>query len=656
MPKILIIDDLEENTSLIKEMLVGYIDTAEVHAAIGGRKGLELAQQLSPDLDLIILDANMPDLSGFEVCEKFKANLDNGFCPVLMLSAVFVNSKDRVRGLESGADGYLCKPYHMEELIAQVKVLLRIKDREDQLRANREQLTTALSTTSNQLEATEEQFSVMFDASPDAICVIDEDARILDVNLGAESLYGQSRTELIGSSMLDRFQQHLQEEFDKEFEVWLKSDHSTEWQSETSGTAYNQIPVAITARRFRYRNKKAILMNIRDISARMALENQLRWAQKMDAIGRLAGGIAHDFNNLLTSILGYSYLAKENLAAGNPEADIDHIIKAADRATRLTRQLLVFSRKQMLPLHPVKVNQVIEDVDHLLRRTIGENIELVTVMDEDLPYVKSDEGHIEQIIINLSVNAREAMPQGGKITLETVRSELKEDILWHGNTIPAGVYAALRVSDTGTGIPDEIMEKIFEPFFSTKGNTQAVGMGLAMVYGIVKHCKGYIEIQSSPENGTDVVVYFPETIIDSKWMRPKNDDDLPSGNETILLVEDEDLVRRLTKTVLSSLGYTVMEARHGEEALRIIRAKDDKIDLLISDMVMPQMGGPELLDALKCEGLDTFKVLFITGFSDGMDGASDAIGENILHKPYTRESLSRTIRAVLDETVESTTT
>jgi len=648
MPKILIIDDLEENTSLVKEMLEGFISGIEVQVAIGGREGLDVAQQTPPAFDLIILDANMPDLNGFEVCEKYKANPDSVLCPILMLSSVFVNSEDRVRGLECGADGYLCKPYHMEELIAQVKALLRIKKNEDELRANGDSLRTALSTSNTQLEMVNTQFKAMFDTSPDAICLIDEDAHILDTNLNAETLFEISREALIGSSMLDRFPHHLREEFNQEVAKWLKTDKPRHWQSETIGTTPPGIAIAITAQCFRYRNRNAILMNIRNISTRKTLEDQVRSAQKMDAIGRLAGGIAHDFNNLLTSILGYSYLAKENLANGEPEKDIDQIIKAGDRATRLTRQLLMFSRKQMLPLHPVHVKEVVQDIDHLLRRTIGEHIELVTLMDEDLPYITSEEGHLEQIIINLAVNAQEAMPDGGVITLETRKVELLEERVWEDKIFPAGNYGSLRVSDSGDGIPKDLSKKIFEPFFTTKVRSQAMGMGLAMVCSIVRHCKGFIEIQSSPK-GTEVIVYFPETIIDSKWTRAPSDTDLPTGGETILLVEDEDLVRHLTTTVLSTLGYTVMEARHGEEALRIIRDQHDSINLLISDMVMPKMGGPELIKAARDEKISPFKVLFTTGFSGGMDDLSGLSERNLLHKPYTRASLARKIREVLDQ-------
>jgi two-component system cell cycle sensor histidine kinase/response regulator CckA len=647
MPKILIIDDLEENTSLIKEMLEGFITGIEVQVVIGGREGLEVARQAPSAFDLIILDANMPDLNGFEVCENYKANPDSDLSPILMLSSVFVNSEDRVRGLECGADGYLCKPYHMEELIAQVKALLRIKKKEDELRANGETLRAALSKSNTQLETANTQFKAMFDSSPDTICLIDEDAHILDTNLNAEHLYGMSRDSLIGSSMLDRFPHHLREEFSGKIAQWLKTDKPGDWQSET-GVEHPGIAVAIRVQRFHYRNRNAILMNIRDISARKALEDQVRSAQKMDAIGRLAGGIAHDFNNLLTSILGYSYLAKENLANGDPEKDIDQIIKAGERATRLTRQLLMFSRKQMLPLHPIQVNEVVQDVDHLLRRTIGEHIELVTLLDEDLPYIISDEGHIEQIIINLAVNAQESMPDGGVITLETRQVELLEERVWQDNTFPAGIYGSIRVSDSGGGIPDDLAKKIFEPFFTTKVRSQAMGMGLSTVCSIVGHCKGFIELQSSPK-GTEVVVYFPETIIDSKWRRTPSDANLPTGAETILLVEDEDLVRQLTSTVLNSLGYTVMEARHGEEALRIIRDKHDSIHLLISDMVMPKMGGPELIEAVKHENVTPFKVLFTTGFSGGMDDLSGLDEGRLLQKPYTRASLARKIRAVLDE-------
>ena len=650
-PSILIIDDLEDNTTLIKETLVSFFTDAEIHIALGGREGLRTAEKLSNQLDLIILDANMPDLSGFEVCERLKSNTSNPICPILMLSAVFVNSKDRIRGLESGADGYLCKPYHIEELVAQVKVLLRIKEKEDQLLAHKSTLTDELEQTTTSLSQAEQRFSTIFEATPDTIYVLNKEGEFIDINPAACDMHGLQYDEIIGCNISRFVPFESYAAFQRNLDRCVAGENLDEFETVLNGPMGQPIPVSITYNPIDYQGQDAIILNVRDISTRREAEEQLRIAQKMDAVGRLAGGIAHDFNNMLTSILGYAYLIKENSGSPSAEKDADQIINAAERATRLTRQLLVFSRKQTMPLHPMELNGVVQDIDHLLRRTLGENIELVTLLDEELPYINSDEGHIEQVILNLSVNARDAMLDGGKLVIETRKETLTEPLTFQGQTVPEGTYGVLKIKDHGVGMTPEVLNQVFEPFFTTKERSSGMGMGLTTVYGIVKYSEGYIHIQSEAGEGTTVEVYFPEMEIAPEIARQMRvQPDMPGGDETILLAEDEDLLRRLTTRVLNSLGYRVIEARHGEEALRLAEQHKGEIDLLISDVIMPRMGGPELVETLEEHGINGMKVLFISGFTDeafAMQPEGES-GHELLLKPYTKTSMAQKIREVID--------
>jgi len=650
-PLILIIDDFEDNTTLLTETLKNFFPDADLRIALDGREGIEIAEQLSNQLDLVILDANLPGLSGFEVCQRLKSSDRNPLCPVLMLSAVFINNTDRIRGLESGADGYLCKPYHIEELVAQVRVLLRIKERENQLFENQRTLHSELRQAESNLEHPKQQVNTVFDTAPNPIYVLDKESEIIDINPAACHIHELKYDDIIGCniSCFIPFENLL--DFQRSIERCILEKEPVEFETTLNRPMGQTLPVSISCCSTTYREQDAIILHVQDVSKRREVGEQLRAAQKMDAVGRLTGGVAHDFNNMLTSILGYAYLIKENAENSAIEEDSEQIIKAAERASRLTRQLLMFNRKQTMPLHPMEMNGVVQEIDHLLRRTLHENIELVTILDETLPYINSDEGHIEQVIINLAVNARDAMPNGGKLIIETRTDELAEPLSFQHQTVPPGRYGVLKVTDQGSGMPDEVLEQVFEPFFSTKERNSGMGMGLNIVYEIVRCSQGYVRIQSLPEEGTRVELYFPEIEIApeiAQQMRaPAN---APGGTETILLAEDEDVLRGLTADMLRSLGYEVIEARHGEEALRLALKHQDAIDLLISDVIMPCMGGPELVHNLQTNETCRLKVLFISGFTDEAL-ALQPKGERpheLLLKPYTKPSMAQKIRDILD--------
>ena len=390
-----------------------------------------------------------------------------------------------------------------------------------------------------------------------------------------------------------------------------------------------------------------------DITERRVLENQFRQAQKMEAVGRLAGGVAHDFNNLLMVISGYTEVLLEHTRKSNAMyPKIEAIHQATDRATTLTRQLLAFSRKQLLELKVVDLNVVVEDMERLLRPLIGENIELQTQLASDLGRTRADAGQIEQVIMNLVVNSKDAMPNGGKITIQSGNAQLKHDDLRREYSyIKPGEYVFLSVSDTGHGMDKETQLRIFEPFFTTKEKGKGTGLGLSTVYGIIKQSGGYVLVESELQRGTTFRIYLPRV---EDALEPVNATGASSshngGSETVLLVEDEESVRQLVRETLESKGYEVLEADHGEAALHIVSGHSGKIDMLITDVVMPGMSGREL-SAQLCASYPHTKVLYLSGYTEDAiahEGVLDS-GTAFLQKPFTLQMLARKVREVLDE-------
>jgi len=387
-----------------------------------------------------------------------------------------------------------------------------------------------------------------------------------------------------------------------------------------------------------------------DISERRTLEDQLRQSQKMEAVGRLAGGIAHDFNNLLTVIKGYSELMIDDLDNADPlRHEVDEIKKAADRAASLTRQLLAFSRQQVLAPRVLDLNVVVHNMDKLLHRLLGEDIDLFTVLEPGLGRVKADPGQVEQVIMNLAVNARDAMPQGGKLTVETSNVDLDESYVRDHAAVRPGRYVMIAVSDTGSGMPEKVKSRIFEPFFTTKEVGKGTGLGLSTVYGIIKQSDGYIWVYSEVGRGSTFKVYLPR--VDAPAEIPLSRALAPArhGSETVLLVEDEDGVRALVRQVLHKHGYNVLEARHGGEALLMCERHQGKIDMLLTDVVLEQMSGRELAERL-LKLRPEMKVLYVSGYADDAivhHGVLTA-GMAFLQKPFTTEALARKIRYVLD--------
>jgi PAS domain S-box-containing protein len=387
-----------------------------------------------------------------------------------------------------------------------------------------------------------------------------------------------------------------------------------------------------------------------DVTEKRALEDQFRQAQKMEAVGRLAGGVAHDFNNLLMVISGYTEVLLEHTGPEDPlQAKIEAIHQAADRASNLTRQLLAFSRKQLLELKVVDVNIVVRDMERLLRPLIGENIELSTRLAPELGRTRADAGQIEQVIMNLVVNSKDAMPTGGKITIQTANVDLDDDLRRECGYIRPGSYIMLSVSDNGHGMDEETQSRVFEPFFTTKEKGKGTGLGLSTVYGIVKQSGGYVLTQSALGQGATFRIYLPRVEDAAEPVGPLPVSVIESGgSETILLVEDEESVRQLVRETLESKGYKILEAENGADALQLASQQASPIHMLITDVVMPGMSGRELATQL-CAAWPKTKVLYLSGYTEDAivhEGVLEA-GTSFLQKPFTLQVLSRKVRDIL---------
>jgi two-component system cell cycle sensor histidine kinase/response regulator CckA len=941
-PRILAVDDLPDELQLIAAIIRRHLPEATLETATTGREALERISAHRPDL--ILLDARLPDIDGFEICRRVKADSETQGIPVLLVSGAMTDAHARVEGLESGADGYLCKPFEPSELLASVRALLRLKQYADRLRTHREELEQELQRRTVTVLESEQRFRTLFENSPDAIFVEDVTGTVLAANPAACLLHGLPMEELVGKNVLDLVPPEDREKVRVTFGQWFSGDLSY-YEGQSLVRQGKPVPVEIRGSRVNYNGSIALLLQVRDmskrkrvdkvirelaqgvstatglpffyslvqylaqslhtdvaylgeldpdqpgylhvvaihsnlpdtddrfplagspdeqamksetglycprgfsrtfpdhaltqehriegyigiplfnsekqpvgvlavlhrqpiaepdfaqsmlqifaaraaaelertraaqelweseeryrtltddvldtsaigifildadyrivwmnqapehyfglrrnetigkdmrdlvrhrlkdafenpaafeeqvldsyrhhrhldglvchvtpgpshperwlehrsqpiksglyaggriehyidVSERRALQDQLLQAQKMESIGRLAGGIAHDFNNLLTSILGFSRILLDEMKEGNPiRNDIQEIIHAGDRAAQLTRQLLAFSRRQVIQVHPLDVNAVVLDMVQLLRRTLGEDIELITLLDEEIGHVQADTSQLEQVILNLAVNARDAMPDGGTLTIQTSAVDPhppgRKGAGRSGHRAPAEVLLSIR--DTGCGMPEEVRAHAFEPFYTTKDVGKGTGLGLSTVYGIIMQFGGRVELHSAAGQGTDVRVYLPMSERASPPVTAPAEKHLPRGVETILLAEDEESVLNLTERILTALGYRVLSARSGQEALELYRRQNQPVHLLLTDVVMPQMGGPRL--AAEVQKLNPqVRVLYISGFSQEETPGSDFPTRNapVLAKPYTREMLARQVRAILD--------
>jgi len=539
----------------------------------------------------------------------------------------------------------------------------KLKNELEKLRHRVQELETCENERKRAVEALreiEERFRQVYDEAPVGYHEIDGEGRIIRVNRRELEMLGYTEQELLGHPV---WKFVVEEEMTRQV-IMAKIAGDISFH-ETFERTYRRkdgktLPVLIEDRVIR--DKKGGITGIRsmieDITERRRAEEalkkseeQLRQWQRVEAIGRLAGGVAHDFNNLLMTIKGCSELLLRELDVKNPRREeVEEIRKAAERATALTRQLLAFGRRQVLQPQVLDLNEVVANMDRMLQRLIGEDIQLLTVLDPELWPLKVDPGQIEQVIMNLAVNARDAMPGGGKLTIETANVVLDEDYARRHVSVKPGPCVMLAVTDNGCGMDQETQSHLFEPFFTTKKTGEGTGLGLSTVYGIVKQSGGNIWAYSEPRQGTTFKIYLPRVEEAVETYRPKVAPTAsPGGSETILLVEDEGAVRTIVSKILQNKGYTVLEAHHGPEALEICQVHEGPIHLMVTDVVMPHMSGRELAERLTILRPELM-VLFMSGYPDnaivhhGVLGAGTAF----LQKPFTLNALEGKVRELLD--------
>jgi two-component system cell cycle sensor histidine kinase/response regulator CckA len=585
--------------------------------------------------DVVLADYTVPGFGGMAALEILQATAP--LVPLIIVTGS-LDEETAAECIKAGAADYVLKT-HLARLGPAVRGALAF-------RRTRQEKTAAESA----LRASEQRFRALVEHSWDAIALFAADGTILYGSPATSRILGYDLTEFVGRHALELI--HV-------------DDRGTVVARLTEAMMHPHVRVDVSARvlhrdrSWRYLegsftnlcddpNVGAIVSNYRDVTERRSLQEQVIQAQKMEAVGRLAGGVAHDFNNILTAIGGYTDLLLADLAADDPRRqDVEEIHHAAARAAALTQQLLAFSRRQVMQPKVLDLNVLVADIEKLLRRLIGEDVLLASVLEPGLGHVRADPGQLQQVILNLAVNARDAMPAGGRLTIETRNVELRDTYAEEHRAVVPGPYVLLAVSDTGAGMSAETKAHLFEPFFTTKGLGKGTGLGLATVYGIIKQSGGHIWVYSELGHGTTFKVYLPR--VDE----PADPLETPSsatpeslrGTERILLVEDDAAVRAVTRQLLQRNGYGVIEAPDGAAALALLDGGQVTVDLLLTDVVMPGMSGRELAEraASRCPGL---RVLFMSGYTDDAvvrHGMLES-GLNYVQKPFHPDTLLRKVR------------
>jgi len=624
---ILVLDDDRGMCETIGDVLEqrGYV----VQIATEARAGLEIAAT-SP-IEAAIVDITLPDMSGFDVLHGIRKLLPTTEVIFITGHASLTTAIQAINGL---AFAYIVKPFEMSHLLMTVEQAVR-----------KQRLAQAL------LDS-DERYRFVTENIADAVFLLELDGRIALGNHRAETITGYAQAELVGRAFFSLLPEAGAREARarlSDVRAGVKVSPFFEVELIQKDGARVLIEVHVTSV-LKDGQPVARLGVARDITERRYLEDQLRQAQKMEGIGRLAAGVAHDFNNLLTAIGGRCYLVLNALTSENPiRREIEIIQDAAERAAKLTHQLLAFSRKQILDPCVLDLNATVTGIEPLLRRMIREDIEIATALDSAAGRVKADAGQIEQVLLNLAVNASDAMPNGGWLTLATGNVTLDEAYARTHAEVEPGPYVMLSVSDTGHGMTAEVQAHIFEPFFTTKEVGKGTGLGLATVYGIAKQSGGHITVHSEPGHGAVFKLYLPRVEEAPGTAEPARPTEITRrGSETVLLVEDDEPLRTLAREILSIQGYTVLDATSPSEALRLADAHPGPIHLLLTDVVMPQMNGRQVADHLLA-ARPGLKVLFMSGYTDAAIVEHGVLepGTHFLQKPFTPDGLSRKVREAL---------
>jgi two-component system cell cycle sensor histidine kinase/response regulator CckA len=497
----------------------------------------------------------------------------------------------------------------------------------------------------NERRLAEAKWRTLYENLPGGSFTVNDQYVIEDVNDVLCAVTGFTREELVGQrcGIICPKGPHLCPIFD------LGKERIDNDETAVKGKDGRRVPIIKSARRIPEGKREIIVENFQDITDRKHLEEQLRHAQKMDAVGQLAGGVAHDFNNILTAIIGYGNLLQMKIGNDEPLGKYaKNIVSSAERATSLTSSLLAFSRKHVVDLKLVRVNEIIEKAQKLLSRLVPEDIELRVVTGGDF-VVRADTIQVEQVMMNLVTNARDAMPEGGYLTISTELTSLDEEFIrTHGYGEP-GTYVRISVADTGVGMDAQARERVFEPFYTTKEVGKGTGLGLSIVYGIVKQHDGYIDVSSEPGEGTTFLIYLPAIRGESDTTEKPETEAPPPGSETVLLAEDEPMVRCLVKSMLEEFGYKVVEAADGSDAIEKFGSSEGEIKLLILDVIMPKKNGKEVYDEIKKRQPD-MEALFMSGYTDDILSRRGILEENLnfISKPLTQDALLQKVRRILD--------
>lgn len=597
--------------------------------AVNGIDALALAETTRPTL--VLMDINIQgSIDGIETAARMTARMD---VPIVFLTA-YADGPTVERAKVVRPYGYLLKPFEERELATTIEMAVYRHRSEAQARL----LEHAIRSANTGI--------VVADAAHPELAIV-------LCNPSFEQLTGYSTAEVHGRSPWFIEGGETDPGASLNLRRVLRDQrehHATLVLHRKDGGAF-WCDLAVSLVRNQVGEVSHFLLFYTDASARKHSEAALFQAQKVEAIGQLAGGVAHDFNNILAVITGYCEMAQRQIDALHPvRPRLDQILKAAHRAAALTRQLLAFSRKQVLKPRPIDLNTIVGDTQKMLGRLIGDHIVVEIRQGTTLGTINADPGQIEQIILNLAVNARDAMPRGGRLLLETSNEELDEAFAQAHPPARAGRYVRLVVSDTGEGMTPETLERVFEPFFTTKAEGQGTGLGLATVYGIVKQSEGYIEVESEPGQGATFRIYLPRLDRPKEATGEISRPQTPRGTETILLAEDTESLREVIQETLQECGYRVMAAADGREALAAARAFDGVIHLLLTDVVMPRMGGADLASAL-VEERPGLRVLFMSGYADGALSQHGVLGEGVLliEKPFSTERLAGMVRDALDQ-------
>jgi two-component system, cell cycle sensor histidine kinase and response regulator CckA len=638
-----------------------------------GQGGLDLIRREHPDL--IIADLITPTIDGYELARAVRADAHMATTPIILQTAHYLEAEVRRLAAQIGIQEVIIKPYEPQAFLDAVAKALRERPTPipspaaapgaefhvEHLRlvsAKLYEKVRELEATRLELDRTATKYQLLFKSHPEPMWVFDiATLRFLEVNEAAIRRYGWSREEFLAMSVKDIRPPEELPAFLASLRTAKDLWQSGPWLHRTKDGSV--IETLITSHVLTFGARPVHYVMAHDVTGERRASEQLQQAQRMESLGQLAGGVAHDFNNLLGVILNFGWFVKANLTAeverGDGERwrpvlkDMERIERAAENAARLTHQLLAFARVDVVQPRPMNINSVLTELVPLLRRTLGEHIELVALPRSHLMSVMIDSGQLSQVLTNLAVNSRDAMPMGGKLTIDVENVDADAVYAASRAGLKPGRYVRLRVSDTGAGMDKTTLEHAFEPFFTTKPRGQGTGLGLATVYGIVKQVGGHVDVESELGEGTRVSVHLPATDQAPSASEAVASPSPIQATETVLVVEDSDDLREIAGRILSKNGYQVMAAANGPDALEMARAFTGHIDLLLTDVIMPQMNGSELAPRL-VESRPDLRVLYMSGFASTALGAAGTLpaGVALLDKPFTEPALLSWVRKALE--------